>query len=510
MPFRQIKPGKRIWPRIIVVGILLISFALLIRFGASIWLNRHLPQLELALTQATGLTTRIKGTASATLFPTPGFALGNIEMEHTGNLLLTAGEFRANFDLLPLLDGRLVTHEIDVDKLALRLTMDDGGRPVLPVLPPVSSQPKTKGLRPSVPDIVELHDSDLRVLSTDGKELYRLQRFNMALHPVRVQPLTGNASPQQEVAIYLNFQQARIQQLIIGPSQLKAQYRPGGLITDITDAAVFGGKADGTVSWISTDTEPRINAKLSINNFDAEQSVTLFRPDPLVKGKLNLQADLSSSGSTNDELIRHLSGSVRLTGNDLELISTNLDELVTRVINSQQYNLVDAAAYFFVGPFAASATKSRDVANVAEELKKPPTTPTKIVKLVSSWKLDKGGATAQDVALQTTRYRLALQGRVNLIKKEFDKIRIAVINNKGCAVASQRLDGPFSAPRTEKLNILATLARPLLGVLSQSAMLLTTTGCEPFYTGELLPDLSPTSPEKEQGAGKDVIDKPVD
>jgi len=490
----QLKAEKSIWIRLVITGVLLTSLVLILQHGTSIWLNRKRPQLEQALTEATGLNAQIKGSVSASLFPVPGFSLGEIEMSSASKQIATARELSADFELRPLFKRQLVIHSVLIDGLALRLAADDRGRPALPLMPskpapPTQNAADMGGLTLSVPDVVELRDSDLVVQAEDGTELYRLQRFNLALQPVH--PVFSDVGPQWTVAIHLNFQQARLQQLVLGPTQLTAQYRPGALSTNISKAAAFGGKAVGTVSWIDHEKSPEVSTRLSLTNIDAEQSASLFRKEPFIKGKLNLQAELSSSGNNPDELLSHLSGTVKLTGADLELISADLDELVTRVVNSQQYNLVDTAAYFFIGPLAASATKGVDVANVAKELKKPGTTSTRLSRLVSSWNIAQGGATAQDVALETTRYRLALQGRVDLVKREFNKVRIGVVNDKGCAIATQGLDGPFAAPRTDKLNILFQLARPLLGVLSKPAMLLSKADCEPFYKGELLPTAAP-------------------
>jgi AsmA protein len=241
------------------------------------------------------------------------------------------------------------------------------------------------------------------------------------------------------------------------------------------------------MTLVSSASTPGINASLTLKNFDVVQSTTFFQPKQLLKGRLNLQASLSSSGATPDALLKHVSGTVKLTGADLDLVAADLDEVITRIINAQNSNLVDVAAFFFVGPLGASATKGLDVVNATRDLNRPGATPTRIVKLVSSWAVDNGIATARDVALETTRYRLALQGRVNLINREFDKVQIAVVNDKGCAVATQRLNGPIASPRTEKLNLLLNLAKPLLGIIGQSARLLTTGDCKPFYTGELLP-----------------------
>jgi hypothetical protein len=106
--------------------------------------------------------------------------------------------------------------------------------------------------------------------------------------------------------------------------------------------------------------------------------------------------------------------------------------------------------------------------------------------------LSNGIASAQDVALQTSRYLLALKGRVNLVKQTFDNVEIGVINRRGCAIATQKFYGPIASPSMERTNILLSITRPMLDALTKSAKGLLDKNCtSPFYSGVLV-ETAPT------------------
>jgi len=485
-----------------------------VKFAGSIWLNSQRPQLERVLSEATGFKTSIKGTVTATIFPTPGVSLGGISMEYNGNTVLAASGFDANFDLLPLFKHKLVPHQVEINGLWLQLPADEHGKPAFAFKPAATSAKVAGtpfGLQIQVPDRIELRNSTVVVSSPKNKELHFVKGLNLAVHPVhnRLALLSGQSQDPEktwQLQLFLNFDQARFDRLEMGPTRLSARFGPESGTANIDDANVFDGTARGNLDWKLGKEMPEYQADLTLTQFDAGKSVLLFRPTSFIQGRLNVSTNLSSKGTTFNQLLANASGTVQMEGTDLDLSTANIDELVSRIISTQQYNLVDAAAYFFIGPFAVSATKGLDVAGTIQELAKPGTTPNKIKRIHTTWKLSNGVASAQDVALQTPRYLLALRGQVDLVKQVFNNVEIGVVNRLGCAIATQKFYGPISSPSMEKTNILFSLTRPMLDALTKSAKGLADKNCDsPFYAGILVssgrtePPVPETQPQTESG-----------
>ena len=66
---------------------------------------------------------------------------------------------------------------------------------------------------------------------------------------------------------------------------------------------------------------------------------------------------------------------------------------------------------------------------------------------------------------------------------------VALIDSNGCANVRQKIRGPFSKPVVEKLDVLASLAGPVLKLLSKARALLPgpRAKCEVFYNGSVAP-----------------------
>jgi len=511
---------RYVWIGVPVIIFLILLF-LALKFAGSIWLNGHRNQLEQALTDATGLNTRIKGTVTATLFPTPGISLGGITMEYKGNTVAAATSFDVNFDVLPLLNDKLILHQIEINQMWLKLQADSEGRPMLAVRP-AGTTANTKpsfNLELHLPDKIEILNSTIVVHSQENEELHSIKGMNIVAYPIQDQFSLGSKSIEDlkngwQLQFYMNFEKAKFDQLVMGRTHLAARFSPESGTAELTNSSVFDGTANGSLVWKVHENVPEYQVKLAVNNFDAGKSVLLFRPTPFIQGRLNLDAELSGKGSTRDQLLSGMSGDVKMEGANLELLSTNLDELVTRVISSRQYNLLDAAAYFFIGPFGVSATKGLDLAK-ALQIPEPGTKPSKIKRIHTSWVLSNGIASAQDVALQTPRYLLALKGRINLLKQTFDGIEIGVINQRGCAAVTQKISGPVSSPNLEKTNFLLTFTRPMLDALAKSAIGLADQNCDsPFYSGILVetkaaaPPRPVAAPENSATENKPALEGP--
>jgi len=498
-----------IWVPVIIFLVLLF---LTIKFAGSIWLNGHRSQLEQAITDATGFDTRIKGTVTATLFPTPGISLGGITMEYKGNTVAAATSFNVNFDVLPLLNDKLILHQIEIDQLWLQLQSDDQGRPMFAVKPAgaTANAKSSSGLELRLPDKIEILNSTIVVRSPANEELHSIKGMNLVAYPIQDQFSPGSKSIEDlkkdwQLQLYLNFEQAKFDQLVAGRTRLAARFSPEGGTAELTNSSVLDGTANGTLVWKLRDNVPEYQVKLALTNFDAGKSVLLLGPTSFIKGRLNLDAELSSKGSTRDQILAGMSGNVKMEGADLDLTATNLDELVSRVISSQQYNLVDAAAYFFLGPFGVSATKGLDLAK-ALQMPEVGATPSKIKRIHTSWVVSNGIASAKDVALQTQRYLLALKGRINLLKQTFEGVEIGVINQRGCAAVTQKISGPVSSPSLEKTKFLLTFTRPMIDALAKSAQGLADQNCDsPFYSGVLVK----TQPTATPPSAADSVNKPA-
>jgi AsmA protein len=110
---------------------------------------------------------------------------------------------------------------------------------------------------------------------------------------------------------------------------------------------------------------------------------------------------------------------------------------------------------------------------------------SEIVTLVSDWRVERGVAEAEDVAMATTKNRVALHGGLDFVDDRFANVTVAVVDAHGCARVKQTIHGSFANPTTEKPSVLTSLSGPIVSIFRQARKLLPSGPCEPFYSGSV-------------------------
>ncbi|HSS62903.1 MAG TPA: AsmA-like C-terminal region-containing protein, partial [Gammaproteobacteria bacterium] len=206
-------------------------------------------------------------------------------------------------------------------------------------------------------------------------------------------------------------------------------------------------------------------------------------PQKVAEGSMDFSANLSMQGKTVNEITRTLEGQISLRGEKLTLDGYDIDQTLSRFESSQNFNLVDMGAFFFAGPFGLVLTKGYNFASIFQGSGGS----SEIRTLVSGWKVERGVAQAQDVAMATKENRIALQGRLDFVNERFDDVTVALIDAQGCAKVKQTIRGAFQKPVVEQPSLLESLTGPALTLLKKGRDLFPGGECDVFYTGSVAP-----------------------
>lgn len=203
-----------------------------------------------------------------------------------------------------------------------------------------------------------------------------------------------------------------------------------------------------------------------------------------VQGLMDFSTTLAMRGRTRQEMRQSAAGEASLSGTDLTLDGMDLDAQLAKFESSQNLSLFDVSALLLAGPVGLIATKSVDFAGLAETNNGK----TVLRTVVSTWTVEKGMAVAKDVALATSKNRLAVHGGLDLVGDQYRDITVALLDANGCALAKQKISGPLSKPILDKSNILVPIG-PFLKFFNKATTLFAGPGakCEVFYAGSVAP-----------------------
>lgn len=244
----------------------------------------------------------------------------------------------------------------------------------------------------------------------------------------------------------------------------------------------YGGAGEGSIRADLTGKVPQLKMRYYASGFSSERFLEGFSRKKIVKGEMDFFMDLETEGRNADEMKRRVRGEVLLKGENLLLYNLDLDRLLSKIEDSRSLSLVDIGAYFFTGPLGTLVTKGYNFADIAADTKGGESV---ILRLISKWRVKKGVAGAEDVALATKQNRLALKGDLDFVEDRFDDVTVAVLNKKGCATLTQKIYGPFRKPQVEKISVMRSVVEPVLSLVEKARRLIEGEKCTVFYAGSV-------------------------
>ena len=87
-----------------------------------------------------------------------------------------------------------------------------------------------------------------------------------------------------------------------------------------------------------------------------------------------------------------------------------------------------------------------------------------------------------DVAMKTRQNLLALKGKLDLPKGQFQNLSFALLDESGCARVEQAVEGNFQQPAVAKPDIFKSLTGPVRNLLRK---IKPDEACSVFYAGSL-------------------------
>jgi uncharacterized protein involved in outer membrane biogenesis len=459
-----------------LIGLLvLVAIAL----GLFLDVNAYKPRFETAVSDVFGMEVKVGGRLGISLFPKLLVTLDDVHIRNRGTEVATARGARVGIDFLSLLRKGVQIDQIALEHPSIFIERDVDGTFNF------EKSGEARGPLPSV-NLSRVSFSDGTLTYVDTQSGDGFGAADCSLDASRLQ-LSGRNGPgfMQKLFFAAELVCGEVRTKNYAASDLTVSVAGQRGVFDFKPLTmrVFAGQGSGIIRADYTGTVPRYQISYSLSQFHIEQFLKPLSPKNLAEGAMDFSANLSMQGETMNELRQTMEGQFSLRGKNLILNGRNLDREFARYESSQHFNLVDVGALFLVGPVGLVVTKGYNFAGIFQGSKGR----SEIRTLVSDWKVERGVAQAQDVAIATNKNRVALHGRLDFVNQRFDNVTVALIDAKGCVRVRQRIRGPFKKPVVEKPSALNSLTGPVTKLLKQVESLFPGGACKVFYAGSVAP-----------------------
>lgn len=442
--------------------------------------NQHKPRLEAAATEALGMDVRFGGRLRLGFFPGLHLTAEDAQVrDERGAVVASAKRIRFGLALLPLLRREIRLSRLDVSQP--RLAMERSAEGTLNV-----ARLERAVALVGMLDGAGVTLADGAFLYADARSGQRIEAagFGLKVKHLRLGSAKGAGRlAGLSLAAELDCREIRTKDFTVSALKTSVSGKDGVLRFAPVTLGLFGGQGTGSLDADLTGPVPRYRLRFSLPGFRVEQFLAVLSPNRGAEGAMDFSANLTMQGASAAQLVGTAAGEVSLRGGALKLVGNDLDRMLSRFESSQGFNLVDVGAVFFAGPLGLAVTKGYGFAS----LFRPSGGDTEIRTLVSDWKVGGGVARAQDVALATTRNRIALQGGLDIARGRYADLTVAAIDDGGCVRVQQVIRGSFAKPEVEKPRVLASLAGPVMKVVRQTRGLFPRGPCEVFYAGSVPP-----------------------
>ena len=456
------------------IGLLiLLSVALIFFVDASVYKSR----VERAASEALGMEVRVGGRLGIGFFPGLHVRIGDVHIRNRGMDIASAKEARLEIALLPLLRKEVRITRIGLQRPRISIKRYRDG---------AFNFEKPKAAKETFPaltlDTLSLSDGAFLYGDEQSGEGFEVESFNLDVRNLRIAG-ENSAGLLKHLSFTAEFacREIRTKDLVFSDVKSTCKGKDGIFALDPVTMRLFGGKGSGSIGADFSGPAPHYFVRSSLAKFRVEEYLKTLSPKKIAEGSMDFSASLSMRGNTAKGIKETAGGEVSLRGENITLHGYDLDREFARFESSQNFNLVDAGAFFFAGPIGLAVTKGYNFGSIFQGSGGS----SSIGELLSHWKVERGIAQAGDVAMATKANRIALKGRINFVDERFDDVTIALIDAKGCARVKQKIHGPFQKPVVEKPSVLMSLAGPALNLLKQTRDLFTGGTCEVFYTGSV-------------------------
>ena len=434
-------------------------------------------RVEQEASEALGMQVRIEGPARVLFIP-PGLRIEDFQIRNGDTEWIQASSMEVRLKTLPLLRGRVDLTEVELIEPVLQLERDVHGKLNFMPEPDEPADPEPFDLRR-----FEGRDVNLTFTDQESGERVEAQGCDWTIVEFDWQPAAPE-SPGINLPAFqgeLACSSVNLADYTVNDLHFEVLAQDGHAVIEDITGEVWGGRFKARLESDLAEEVPAHFLEMELAEFQILRFLETFQEEPQAEGSLDFIASLRFTGTVPSEMVANMNGHAELSGRDLVFYGLDMDEMLDDYEDTQEFDLVDAGAFFAAGPLGLVLSKGYDFGSIFIDTGEE----TPIQVLYSEWEIIEGIAWSIDVAMSTGKNRLAMIGGLNFVNQRYEDMKVAVIDIEGCAIVEQSIEGDFDDPEIGGVEFLAELAGPLTDVVERIIELFNEVECDPIYTGRV-------------------------
>ncbi|NOX15464.1 MAG: AsmA family protein [Epsilonproteobacteria bacterium] len=458
-------------------------------------LNKYKPQIVKAVKDNSGYEMKINGDISASFSPV-GISISNVVIKNpqikANQKFFDMKKLSVAVELMPLLSKKVKVKYIILDGLNLDITKLKNGKFNFEV---VSKKTKTKQIKQSqksssnkkteLPKIdinkVRIQNANINFEDLKSKTVAKIKAINIAVDNI-------GFDPSKKMLQAISFDaKTKINSIVFDKykiKDIKIDVNMKNAIVNMSDMklSMYDSLVDATARLNLNKKIPFLNIEADIPKFKLENFSKEYLKKDILSGVVKVHKKFSLSLGDIKTIKKTLKGTALIDGVGVGVKGFDLDSILAKYNNTKKRNPADLGM-----SLASGFAKGGNLSGVFGA-NSGGTTLLKRVHI----KIDiaKGIATLSDVAIATGKNRIALKGKLNILKDRFLDMKFGVLDAKNCAKFSQTIEGTFAKPKVKvdatsiksTVNMVSNLLESF-GVKTPKILKKKQGKCKVFYNG---------------------------
>ncbi|MFK5882221.1 MAG: AsmA family protein [Sulfurospirillum sp.] len=413
-------------------------------------LNKYKPQIEKAVRTNSGYEMKINGDISASFSPV-GINISNVEIKNpqikSNQKFFQMGKLGVAVEVIPLLSKKIKVKYIVLNDLTLDIKKLKNGKfnfEVAKTSKQKAQKKKEKNKKTKLPMInikeVRIKNANINFENLKNKSVAKVKNINVAVDNIGFDPAKKMIQAISFDA-KTKIKKVKFDKFSIKDIKIDVNMKDAIVSLNNMKLSMYDSLADAKAKLNLNKKIPLLNIEVDIPKFKlANFSKEYFKKD-MLSGTVKVHKKFTLGLGDIKTIKKTLNGTALIDGQDVGVKGFDLDKILSKYTNTKKMNPADLGMSLASG-FAKGGNLSGVFGTGSDGT-------TLLKRVYIKINIAKGIANLSDVAIATGKNRVALKGKLDIVRERFLDMKFGVLDAKNCAKFSQTIQGTFTKPKVK-------------------------------------------------------------